>query len=144
MGFFGTNAVWITDLNLLAQIISFFIVIVAVAYKTKGKFKIHGSMMGIAVFLHFLTFLIAMGPSFVGGFTFLTTETMLLGVQTLWVHIISGALSLILGLFLVLAWIPKISNVKPCFGRKRIMDITILAWAISLIFGVASYIAFFV
>ena len=144
MGFFGTNALWITDLNLLVQIIAFFLVIIALVFKTKGKFKNHGSMMGVAVFLHFLTFLIAMGPSFVGGFTFLTTETMLVGVQTLWVHIISGALSLVLGLYLVLAWVPKLSNVKPCFGRKRIMDITIFSWAISLIFGIASYIAFFV
>jgi uncharacterized membrane protein YozB (DUF420 family) len=143
-GIFGTNAVLITDLNLLVQILSFILVLGALAYKTKGNFKIHGSIMGVAVLLHFITFLIAMGPSFVGNFTFLATETLLTIVQILWVHVISGAVSLILGIFLVTMWIPKASNVKPCFGRKRIMDATAVSWTISLVFGIVTYIAFYV
>ena len=38
----------------------------------------------------------------------------------------------------------KIPEIKPCFRRKRIMDATILFWAISLIFGIATYIALYV
>jgi uncharacterized membrane protein YozB (DUF420 family) len=143
-GIFGTNAVLITDLNLLVQILSFIIVLGALAYKTKGNFKIHGSIMGVAVLLHFITFLVAMGPSFVGNFTFLTTDTLLIGVQVLWVHAISGAISLILGIFLVTMWAPKASNIKPCFGRKRIMDATVVSWTMSLAFGIATYVAFYV
>ena len=101
-------------------------------------------MMGVAVLVHFISFLFAMGPSFVGGFDFLTNETLQVGVQVLWVHAISGALALVLGFFLVVAWIPKMSEIKFCFGRKRIMDATILLWAISLIFGIATYIAFYI
>lgn len=134
----------ITDLNLLVQIASFILVLGALWYKAKGKFKIHGSIMGVAVLLHFITFLIAMGPSFVEGFNFLTTETLQTGVQTLWVHAISGALSLVLGFFLIVAWVPRASNIKPCFGRKRIMDATAVLWAISLAFGIATYVAFYV
>ena len=143
-GIFGTNAVLITDLNLLIQIASFILVLCAVVYKIKTKFKIHGSIMGVAVLLHFITFLVAMGPSFVGNFTFFTTETLLTAVQILWVHAISGAVSLVLGIFLVVMWVPKVSNIKPCFGRKRIMDATIVSWAISLAFGIAAYIAFYI
>ena len=143
-GIFGTNAVLITDLNLLIQIASFILVLCAVVYKIKRKFKIHGSIMGVAVLLHFITFLIAMGPSFVGNFDFLATETSLTAVQILWVHAISGAVSLVLGIFLVVMWVPKASNIKPCFGRKRIMDATIVSWAISLAFGIAAYIAFYI
>ena len=143
-GIFGTNAVLITDVNLLVQIVSFILVLGALVYKAKRKFKIHGSIMGVAVLLHFVTFLIAMGPSFVGSITFLTTETLLTGVQTLWVHALSGAVSLVLGFFLIIAWVPKVSDIKGCFGRKRIMDATAVSWTISLAFGIATYIAFYV
>ena len=143
-GIFGTNAVLITDLTLLVQIAAFVLLLGALVYKAKGKFKIHGSMMGVAVLVHFISFLIGMGPSFVGEFNFFTTETLQIGVQTLWVHAISGALALVLGFFLVVVWIPKMSEIKFCFRRKRIMDATILLWAISLIFGIATYIAFYI
>ena len=142
-GIFGTNAVLITDVNLQVQIVSFILVLGALVYKAKRKFKIHGSIMGVAVLLHFITFLIAMGPSFVGSIAFLTTETLLTGVQTLWVHALSGAVSLVLGFFLIVAWVPKVSNIKGCFGRKRIMDATAISWTISLAFGIATYIAFY-
>ena len=143
-GILGTNALFITDLNLLIQIASFILVLGAVGYKIKGKFKIHGSLMGVAVLLHFITFLIAMGPSFVGNFDFLATETLLTAVQILWVHAISGAVSLVLGIFLIVIWVPKASNIKPCFGRKRLMDATAVTWTISLIFGIATYITFYI
>ncbi len=142
-GIFGTNAVLITDINLLIQIISFLMLLVGLLYKAKKKFKKHGSFMGVAVFLHLTSFLIAMAPSFLIGFEFFTTDTLQTGVQTMWVHAISGAVSLILGLFLILAWISRASNIKPCFGRKRIMDITTLLWTISLIFGIATYLSFY-
>jgi uncharacterized membrane protein YozB (DUF420 family) len=143
-GILGTNAVLITDLNLLVQITSFILILVALTYKARGKFKIHGSIMGFAVLLHFITFLTAMGPSFIEGFNFLTSETMVTGVQTLWVHAISGAVSLVLGIFLIVIWVPKASNIKPCFGRKRLMDATAVTWTISLIFGIATYITFYI
>ena len=143
-GILGTNAVLITDLNLLVQIASFVLILVALTYKSRRRFKIHGSIMGFAVLLHFVTFLAAMGPSFIEGFSFLTSETMVTGVQTLWVHAISGAFSLVLGIFLIVMWVPKASNIKPCFGRKRLMDATAVTWTISLIFGIATYITFYI
>jgi uncharacterized membrane protein YozB (DUF420 family) len=143
-GILGTRALLIVDLNLIIQIASFALVLVAYLFKVKGKFRIHGSIMGVAVLLHLVTFLIAMGPSFAENFTFLTTETLSTGVQILWVHVMSGAVSLVLGIYLILAWVPKVSNIKGCFGRKRIMDATAISWAISLALGIASYIIFFV
>lgn len=142
-GIFGTNAVLITDINLLIQIISFLLLLTGLAYKAKGKFKMHGSFMGLAVFLHLISFLLAMAPSFIGGFDFFTTDTSLAGVQTMWVHAIAGAVALILGIVLVVAWILQSSNVKACIKRKRLMDITALLWTISVIFGIATYLAFY-
>jgi uncharacterized membrane protein YozB (DUF420 family) len=142
-GIFGTNAVLITDINLLIQLISFIILLTGLLYKAKGKFKTHGSFMGLAILLHFISFLLAMGPSFIGEFEFFTTDTSLTGVQTMWVHAIAGAAALILGIVLVVAWILQSSNVKACIKRKRLMDITALLWTISLIFGIITYLAFY-
>ena len=134
----------ITDLNLIVQIIAFILVLAALVYKAKGKFKIHGSIMGVAVILHFVTFIVAMGPSFVKSIDFFMTETSQLGVQTLWVHALTGVLSLVLGFFLVFAWITNASKIELCFRRKRIMDATIILWAVSLVFGIAAYLIFYI
>ncbi len=142
-GIFGTNAVLITDINLLIQIISFIILLIGLMYKTKGNFRLHGSFMGLAVLLHLTSFFLAMGPSFTGALDFFITDTSLTGVQTMWVHAMAGAIALVLGIVLIVAWIVRTSNVKGCIKRKRLMDITVLLWSISLIFGVATYLAFY-
>lgn len=142
-GIFGTNAVLITDINLLIQISAFILVLVGLGYKTKGKFRNHGFVMGAAVVLHLISFLIAMGPSFLDGFEFFTTDTSLMGVQTMWVHAVTGAIALVLGILLVVAWIIRVSDIAACIRKKRIMDVTISLWLISLIFGIATYLLFY-
>ena len=142
-GIFGTNAALITDINLLNQIIAFILILIGLGYKTKGKFRNHGLMMGAAVILHLISFLIAMGPSFLNGFQFFTTDTSLTGVQTMWVHAVTGAVALALGILLVIAWIVRVSDIKTCIRKKRFMDVTILLWSISLIFGIATYLLFY-
>jgi len=142
-GLFGTNAVLIVDLTLLIQIIAFILLTGALYYKAKKNFKLHGSLMGVALMLHFINFLFAMLPSFIGGFSYLTGEINNIGVQTLWVHAVTGALSLILGFFLLIAWLPKYTDLSGCFKRKRLMDATTLLWSVSLVFGILTYIIFY-
>ena len=60
-GIFGTNALLQTDLNLILQIITFLVLLIGYGYKRKGRFKIHGSVMGTAVILHAISFLLVMG-----------------------------------------------------------------------------------
>jgi hypothetical protein len=99
--------------------------------------------MGLAVLLHFITFIIAMGPSFADGIEFFTTSTDLMGVQAMWIHAVSGGIALILGIYLVLIWVKNVSNIAGCFKRKRLMDITVILWGLSLIFGIATYLSFY-
>ena len=127
-GLFGTNAVLIVDLTLLIQIIAFILLTGALYYKAKKNFKLHGSLMGVA---------------FIGGFSYLTGEINNIGVQTLWVHAVTGVLSLILGFFLLIAWLPKYTDISGCFKRKRLMDATTLLWSVSLVFGILTYIIFY-
>jgi uncharacterized membrane protein YozB (DUF420 family) len=139
-GIFGTNALLQTDLSLLLQIIAFLILLIGYGYKMKGKFKMHGSFMGAAVILHALSFLLVMLPSFLVGFEFFTTETHNLGVQTTLLHAVTGAIALILGIGIVAAWAFQPSDTAACSKRKRLMNVTILLWVVSLIFGTATYL----
>jgi uncharacterized membrane protein YozB (DUF420 family) len=143
-GILGTNAHLGTDINLILQIIMFLIIIISLIYKNKRKFKIHGGLMAIAVILHVLTFLIVMGPPFFESFNYYITATSDLRVQTTLAHAVPGAIAMIMGIILVGAWALRPSNIAACSRMKRLMDITVLLWLISLIFGITTYIVFYV
>ena len=59
------------------------------------------------------------------------------------IHAITGSIALILGIFLILVWIINLSNITGCVKRKRIMDCTVILWAVSLIFGIVTYLSFY-
>ncbi len=142
-GILGTNAHLGADVNLILQIIMFLILIIGLIYKQKRKFKIHGGLMAIAVILHVLTFLIVMGPPFYESFNYYITETSDPSVQTTLTHAVPGAIAMILGIILVGAWVIRPSNVARCSRLKRLMDVTLLLWLVSLIFGIATYFVFY-
>ena len=73
-GLFGTAAPLAVDITVIIQVVMFLMVIMGLVYKNKRKFKIHGELMGIAVILHFLSFLIVMLPTFYSGFDYFTGE----------------------------------------------------------------------
>ncbi len=143
-GIFGTGAIFQTDINLILQIVMFLIIIIGLIYKVKRKFKIHGILMGIAIILHVLSFVLVMGPSFFEAYDYFTMATFNLGVQTTWIHAVPGAIAMILGIILVVAWAIRPSNVARCSRLKRLMDVTLLLWLISLLFGIATYFVFYV
>lgn len=128
-----------TTLNLVIQIITLAIIFVSLYFKMKNNYKMHGTTMGIAVILHALTFILIMGPIFFENFGFFSTKTSFNFVQTTWLHAVPGALTLILAIYLVLRWAINSSNVDGCFKRKRIMDLTIILWIFSLLFGIVTY-----
>ncbi|MCW4034361.1 MAG: hypothetical protein NWF03_03245, partial [Candidatus Bathyarchaeota archaeon] len=121
LGIFGTGAYLQTDINLILQVAMFVVIGISLFYKSKKKFKIHGQTMGIALVLHIITFLAVMLPSFTDAYSYFTEYTSDLGVQTMWIHAVPGAITLILGLFLVVTWALRPSNVAACSKRKRIM-----------------------
>jgi len=142
-GIFGTGAHIQTDINLILQLVMLIIIVVGLVYKSKRKIKIHGGLMGIAVILHLISLFAVMLPSFNKNYEYFRTATSELGVQTIWIHAVPGAIALILGIVLVAAWALRPSNIASCSRRKRIMDITTLLWLISLVFGIASYMVFY-
>ncbi|MCJ7613226.1 DUF420 domain-containing protein [Candidatus Bathyarchaeota archaeon] len=142
-GLFGTGASLEIDINVMIQVVMFLIIVVGLVYKRKRKFKMHGELMGIAVILHLLSFLIVMLPTFYADFDYFTMTTSDIIVQITWIHVIPGAIAMILGVFVVGAWALRPGNIAACSRKKRLMDIVTLLWFISLIFGVATYMVFY-
>jgi uncharacterized membrane protein YozB (DUF420 family) len=143
-GIFGTGALLQADINLIVQILMFLVIVFGIFYKVKKKFKKHGQLMGVALVLHILSFVAVMGPVFFTDLEGLITYTGFLEVQTMWIHAISGAVSMVLGTAVVVLWALNPMNIAACAKRKRIMDITTLLWLISLIFGIVTYVLFYV
>ena len=131
------------DLNLLLQIFTLIVIFVSLFLKRSGRVKSHGATMGIAVVFHVLSLIVVMGPSFFQSFEFYSGRIEILGVQTAWMHAIPGGIAIFLGVLLVALWAVKPSNIAPCHKRKRIMDITLILWLISLVFGIATYVLFY-
>lgn len=142
-GLFGTAASLEKDINVIIQVVMFLIFVVGLVYKTKRKIKMHGKLMGVAVILHILSFLIVMLPTFYAGVDYFIIATSDIRAQTTWIHAVPGAIAMILGVFVVGAWALRPGNIVACSRKKRLMDIVTLLWFISLIFGVATYMVFY-
>ena len=99
--------------------------------------------MGIAIMLHIISFIVIMGPVFFRDFEGFVTYTAYLEVQTMWIHVIPGITAMILGAAIVVLWALNPNNLTACIKRKRIMDITTILWLVSLLFGITTYMLFY-
>lgn len=63
--------------------------------------NLHGGSMEIAVLLHVLSLIVAIGSSFCQSFKFGLDQTAILGVTTAWMHEIPGGFAILLGVPLV-------------------------------------------
>jgi uncharacterized membrane protein YozB (DUF420 family) len=142
-GIFGTSALLQIDVNLILQIAMLLIIFTSWLYKKRLRFKIHGTLMGIAVSLHVVSFFAVMEPLFSAGFSYFTTATSELVVQIVWFHVVPGAIAMVLAIFVVSTWALKPSNLAACRRKKRLMDVTVLLWLVALMFGIATYIVFY-
>jgi len=143
-GILGTQAYLGADVNLIFQIVTVALIVVSLVYKNKKKFKAHAQLMGVAVVIHILTFVAVMGPAFFTDFSGFVTFISLLEVQTMWIHAVFGLIAMILGAVIVVLWALNPNKIADCFKRKRIMDLTIVLWLTSLIFGIITYTLFYI
>jgi len=143
-GILGTQAYLGADLNLIFQLITFILIIISVVFKKRKKFKIHGQLMGIAIVMHIISFITIMGPVFFADFEGFVSFVSNLEVQTMWIHVIPGLISMMLGTSIVVLWALNPKNLATCRKRKRIMYITIILWLTSLIFGITTYTLFYI
>ena len=130
-------------MNFIFQLTTFVLIIISVVFKKKKKFKTHGQLMGVAIVMHIISFITIMGPVFFTDFEGFVSFVSYPEIQTMWIHVIPGLIAMILGTSIVGLWALNPNNLTTCRKRKRIMDIIIILWLTSLIFGLTTYTLFY-
>ena len=129
----------IATINLIIQIVVLFLLLYGYLLKRQLRFRQHGITMFTAVVLHLASVFAIMIPSFVLALVpdFIVPNVYgLTSVVTL-VMVVTGALAVSLGVWLVASW--RFHDVKGCFKKKRIMLTTIAMWLVSLSLGIVLY-----
>jgi len=129
-----------STISLIIQIVVLALISGALVLKKQNKFRQHGITMLSAVVLHIISILAVMIPSFAGFFA----EPGLIDyadvfVMLTLVHVASGVIAAVLGVWLVGSWHLQ-KDLKPCFKKKRIMDVTISLWLLAIILGIILYL----
>ena len=142
MGIFNAGAPFLSDLNLIFQVVIVVVLVLALFAIVKRKYAIHGAMMGSGIVLHTISIFTAMLPSFLSfGFPFsgfpIRLSTLLV------IHAAAGSTVEVLGVWLVAAWIFNRTKVDSCFRRKNIMLATIILWILEFVLGVFVYMTLY-
>lgn len=131
--------------SLIIQLVVFIMLLLGYAYKRRLKFRRHGTIMAGAVFLHLITIIVIMIPSFALAVVpeyIIPKPLMMISLVGL-IHGVTGILAIALGLYLVAAWRFQ-ADVKGCIRRKPTMRITLVLWLIALVLGIVLYALFYV
>jgi hypothetical protein len=94
-----------------------------------------------AVALHVISIIVVMVPSFGSFFSMpdLINFADTLVIVT-FIHVSSGLLAAILGIWLVSSWHLK-TELQNCFRKKRVMDVTFTLWTLAIVLGIILYLA---
>ncbi|HVP15949.1 MAG TPA: hypothetical protein VMT42_01105 [candidate division Zixibacteria bacterium] len=142
IGIFNPGAPFLSDLNLILQVIILAVLGLAIYARLRHSYMKHAVMMGSAIVLHTFAIFAIMIPSLLsmessptGLLKDLLTRFALVTVT----HSIIGGLVEIIGVWLVVSWLFNRSSVEKCFRRKNIMRATIALWLAELVLGIFVY-----
>jgi uncharacterized membrane protein YozB (DUF420 family) len=138
MGIFNASAPFLSDLNLLFQVVIAAVLMLALFAIVKKKYVIHGVMMGCGVALHTTSIFIAMLPS-LQNLGFLTSGFSTRLSSIVIVHAAIGSAVEVLGVLLVVLWIFNRTKPDNCFRMKRIMWATMILWMLEFFLGIYIY-----
>jgi uncharacterized membrane protein YozB (DUF420 family) len=130
---------FLSQINLILQI--FILILLSLGMREiriKRSFLSHGRILTIAAILNLVSFLVVMGPSFLGFQSFVfeqISETF--SIITL-AHSVFGSIAIIFSLGLVLNWRLQ-SSAKNCVGKKNVMQLVMALWIIALLSGIIYY-----
>jgi len=125
------------QINLGLQIIILALLFASLALKRKRKYFAHGATMLTAVILNALSFLLVMMPS-LSTLEILKTQPLHWFSLATLAHAGLGAITIILGAWIVAAWHLQQSN-QNCIRRKRLMRLTWVLWVIVFFLGFVLY-----
>jgi uncharacterized membrane protein YozB (DUF420 family) len=129
----------VSTISLGIQMVVLGLLISGYLVKRQKKYRQHGLIMLSAVFLHIISILVVMGPSFAAFFSDPNSVNLadILVITTL-IHVSAGIVAAFLGVWLVSSWHLQVS-LQTCFKKKRVMDATIGLWLLAIFLGVVLY-----
>ena len=141
-GIFNAGAPFLSDLNLILQIVIATFLMVALFAVARRKYAAHGVIMGCCVALNTISIFTIMIPSLLGldGLVSRLSTRLSLLVVT---HALVGSVVEILGVTLVVAWIVNRAETDNCFKRKHIMEATIILWILEIVLGIYVYMTLY-
>jgi uncharacterized membrane protein YozB (DUF420 family) len=134
----------IATATLTLEVAVFVLLVVGFYYKSKQKFRRHGTIMASAVALHLISILAVMIPSFVLAVVpqYIIPDPLRLVSLTGLVHGVLGLATIGFGVYLIAAWGFR-KNIQGCFSRKKIMLLTLSLWLVELLLGFLLYGLFY-
>ena len=142
MGIFNPGAPFVSDLNLIFQVVIAAFLVSALFAIAREKYRIHGTIMGCCVALNTISIFLVMVPSLLGLdglISGLSTRLSLLVVS----HAALGSVVETLGVLLVVAWVSNGTRVDNCFRRKHLMEAAIVLWMLEIVLGVYVYMTLY-
>jgi len=125
------------QINLSLQIATLIILFASLTLKRKRKYFAHGATMLTAVILNALSFLLVMMPS-LSTLEILKTQPLHWFSLATLAHAGLGAITIILGAWIVAAWHLQQSN-QNCIRKKRLMRLTLMLWVTVFFLGFVLY-----
>ena len=145
VGLFNPNAFFLSDLNLLLQIVLFVVLLVGfLLAKYKRSFRNHGVTMLAALVLHTILIFGVMLPSLLSlkaGLLANLSSTLALSTIP---HAILGTIVEVFAIYLVGTFLFNHGDVKSCFKNKRRMQLTLILWFLEVILGIYIYFLLYV
>jgi hypothetical protein len=127
----------ISTVTLVIQLTVFALLIVSLVLKNQKRFRQHGILMFAAVFLHLISALAVMVPSF---YAIAFTPTGLSATVTALsvFHGILGLTALVLGIWITVSWRFR-QSLQYCAPKKHFMLVTFAVWTTAILIGTALY-----
>jgi uncharacterized membrane protein YozB (DUF420 family) len=131
----------IVTLSLTIQLIVLALLVTAYWSQKTLKFRRHGITMLSAVTLHIIMIFGIMVPSFsVIAFTQTSISTLI--VSLVMIHATFGAITALLGIYVVASWRLR-TSLQYCQPKKKIMLTTFILWLISISLGIIIYVSLY-
>jgi len=143
MGFLGTGASNVADINLIVQLVIVVLLVAGWIYGRDKKTKLHGQLMVVAVIVNGGAIALVMVPSLVLGFGAITSNPLGPGPLVSVLHVIIGTVAWLTAAYLSWVWRLKPETVE-CFKRKKWMKPVLYTWLAAAVLGVVFYVYYYI
>jgi hypothetical protein len=144
MGFLGTSASAVADINLIVQLAIVLLLAAGWVYgRDKKKIRFHGQIMIVAVVVNGAMIFLVMVPSLILNFGAITSNPLGPGPLVSVAHSIAGTVAWLYAAYLAWVWRLKPATIE-CFKRKNWMKPVLYAWLAAAALGVGFYVYYYI